>query len=162
MEETNPSEASCDSRLGQDLAESTQRASLLIEALAERYLRHHFDLTYHQYVLLLVLSRTEPTDATSLAECLNISRAAVSKRLPALEKAGLVRVVQDPKNGRKLMLTTTPRAAQLVEQASPELENELRNVLARTRAGFDPVLMAQLMGAMVEALEESLNDAQCQ
>lgn len=143
-------------RLGADLAEATTRASLLIGALADTHLGANYAITYNQYVLIAVLYNHEPTDVTDLARCLNVSKAAVSKRLPALERDELIHTGRDPHNLRRLVVTLTDKARGIVEKAGPEMETLLHGLLSQGNSSLDVAEMAAQMNKLSEILEQAL------
>ncbi|MGP7959585.1 MarR family winged helix-turn-helix transcriptional regulator [Sanguibacter sp. A247] len=69
-------------------------------------------------------------DLTTLAECLGVTRAAVSKRVPALVSQGLVRTSGDPHHARRIRVGLTAQGAALVDTATTLLETWLAVELA--------------------------------
>ncbi len=136
------------------IAELTTHAAMLLETHADEYLRKHFAMTYHQYVLLAVLSEREPTDLTTLAACLNISKAAVSKRLPGLQDSGYLLAVPAEHSKRSLTVTLTDKTRQILAQAGPQLEALLRTKLERSGLPFDADALAGQLEALISVLEE--------
>ena len=92
-----------------------------IDAHADRILRERYGITGSQFIALAVLADEEPTDITTLAHCLGVTKAAVSKRVPSLVEAGWVTTRSAPGQGRRVILELTDTARELVAQAGPEL-----------------------------------------
>ncbi|MFS0704093.1 MarR family winged helix-turn-helix transcriptional regulator [Cellulomonas sp. 179-A 9B4 NHS] len=122
-----------------------------VDAHADRLLAaHHGDLTFSQFVFLAVLEDTQPQDVTRLAECLGVSKAAVSKRVPGLVARGLVHAEPDPANARRVVLSLTEAGARLARDAGDLLDRELTALfagvpgvdVARTHADLRAMLAA--------------------
>ncbi|WP_165375456.1 MarR family winged helix-turn-helix transcriptional regulator [Sanguibacter massiliensis] len=69
-------------------------------------------------------------DLTTLAECLGVTRAAVSKRVPGLVAQGLVRTSADPHHARRVRLALTDEGAAVVATSTALLEEWLAVELA--------------------------------
>ncbi|MFD2841752.1 MarR family winged helix-turn-helix transcriptional regulator [Populibacterium corticicola] len=136
------------------IAELTTHAAMLLEAHADEYLRKNFAITYHQYVLFAVLSEKEPTDLTTLAACLNVSKAAVSKRLPGLQEAGYLVAVPAEHSKRSLTVTLTDKTRGILAQAGPELEALLHAKLEHSGLPLDADLLARQLEVLVSVLED--------
>ena len=55
-----------------------------LDAYADGVLRSGYGVSFNHFQFLAVLADTEPTDMTTLARCLGVTKAAVSKRVPGL------------------------------------------------------------------------------
>lgn len=106
-----------------------------LDLYADTYLRAHHDVTYNLFEFLATLAELEPIDLTSLARCLRVTRAAVSKRAPALESDGWITATAGP--GRRVELALTARGRDLVDRAGGELEEAFTDMLADAR--LDPL-----------------------
>ncbi|WP_309134487.1 MarR family transcriptional regulator [Cellulomonas sp.] len=123
-----------------------------LDAYADRLLAaHRYELTFNQVVFLAVLQDVQPQDVTRLAECLRVSKAAVSKRVPGLVARGLVRSGTDPHNARRVVLSLTDDGARVVQEASALLDRELGRLLAG-RAGLDLDRTQADLTAMLDAV----------
>lgn len=69
-------------------------------------------------------------DLSTLAECLGVTRAAVSKRVPALVAQGLVRTSADPLHARRVRLALTDEGSAVVATSTTLLEERLAGELA--------------------------------
>jgi MarR family transcriptional regulator, organic hydroperoxide resistance regulator len=61
----------------------------------------------------------EPVTVTSVSSALRVSHVSVSQASGSLEKAGLIAVVPDPKDGRRRLLTLTAEGRSVVEVLRP-------------------------------------------
>ncbi len=106
-----------------------------LDLYADTYLRAHHDVTYNLFEFLATLAELEPVDLTSLARCLRVTRAAVSKRAPVLEADGWIVATAGP--GRRVELALTGRGRDLVHRAGGELEEAFTDMLGDPR--LDPL-----------------------
>ena len=104
-----------------------------LDIYADAHLREHHGVSYNLFELLATLAETAPIDITGLARCLRVTKAAVSKRVPALVADGWI--TADGGEGRRIVLGLTPRSADLVRIAGGELEAEFAGMLAEMRNG---------------------------
>jgi len=79
------------------------------------------------------MSQNNPTPSY-LAECLGVSRAAVSQRLPWFQNRGLVEVFNVSGNGKNLSLALTRKGAELATQSANFLEQEFRVLFQNTES----------------------------
>lgn len=99
-------------------------------------------MSFNHFVFVAVLSDVEPADMTTLARCLGISKAAVSKRVPALVDGGWISGA--PGGGRSILLQLTERGAALVREAGDVLEGEFTDLLSHPALAEDPVDVPRL------------------
>ena len=94
-----------------------------MDRFADLLLRERFGVDFNQFQFIAVIANLPtPPDITTLADCLGVSKAAVSKRVPAFVEAGLVQTGADPANARRVLLSVTPKAGRLLSEALPVLE----------------------------------------
>lgn len=91
-------------------------------ARADAVLGSGYGMTFNQFHFLAVVRDIEPDDITAIAACLGVSKAAVSKRVPALIARGWITTARDPGHGRRVVVSMTDNARVLVDQASAELD----------------------------------------
>ncbi|MBJ7433058.1 MAG: winged helix-turn-helix transcriptional regulator [Microbacteriaceae bacterium] len=104
----------------------------VLNSAADRHLRANFDLTYSQFLFLVTLmSQNKPTPSF-LAECLGVSRAAVSQRLPWFQDRELVTVSRVSGNEKNLSLELTRKGEALATQSADFLEKEFRVLFQNT------------------------------
>lgn len=102
-----------------------------IDDYADGILRERYGVDIGLFTILATMSeQTERMDVTSLARCLGFSKAAVSKRVPTLVSAGWIATESDPANARRVVLTLTPKAIDLVTEAGAELDGLLLDAFA--------------------------------
>jgi DNA-binding MarR family transcriptional regulator len=98
----------------------------VLNSTADRLLRVNFELTYSQFLFMVTLmSQTNPTPSY-LAECLGVSRAAVSQRLSWFQERNLVKVSRVSGNDKNLSLALTRKGETLTTQSADFLEKEFR------------------------------------
>ncbi len=96
---------------------------------ADTVLRAELGISFNLFQFLAIVSDEEPTDVTGLASCLYISKAAVSKRLPALADEGWLTVDPDPTHGRKLKIQLTDKGRDVIAAGHKVLERTLASLL---------------------------------
>ena len=98
----------------------------VLNSTADRLLRANFELTYSQFLFMVTLmSQTNPTPSY-LAECLGVSRAAVSQRLSWFQERNLVKISKVSGNDKNLSLALTRKGETLTTQSADFLEKEFR------------------------------------
>ena len=98
----------------------------VLNSTADRLLRANFEITYRQYLFMVTLmSQTNPTPS-NLAECLGVSRAAVSQRLSWFQERNLVKISRVSGNDKNLSLALTRKGETLTTQSADFLEKEFR------------------------------------
>lgn len=104
-----------------------------LDIYADARLREQHGVSFNLFELLATLAETAPVDITGLARCLRVTKAAVSKRVPALVADGWI--TAEGGEGRRIVLGLTPRGADLVRVAGGELEAEFAGMLGELRTG---------------------------
>jgi DNA-binding MarR family transcriptional regulator len=98
----------------------------VLNSTADRLLRANFEITYSQFLFMVTLmSQTNPTPSY-LAECLGVSRAAVSQRLSWFQERNLVKISRVSGNEKNLSLELTRKGGLLATQSVDFLEKEFR------------------------------------
>jgi len=98
----------------------------VLNSTADRLLRANFEITYSQFLFMVTLmSQTNPTPSY-LAECLGVSRAAVSQRLSWFQERNLVMISRVSGNDKNLSLALTRKGETLTTQSADFLEKEFR------------------------------------
>jgi DNA-binding MarR family transcriptional regulator len=98
----------------------------VLNSTADRLLRANFEITYSQFLFMVTLmSQTNPTPSY-LAECLGVSRAAVSQRLSWFQERNLVEISKVSGNDKNLSLALTRKGGTLAAQSADFLEKEFR------------------------------------
>ena len=122
-----------------------------LEAYADDVLRERYDVSFSHFQLLAVLADVEPADMTTLARCLGVTKAAVSKRVPALVGGGWVTARSVAGGGRSIHLSLTSRSAAVVRDAGAALDAEFNALLRDPAVAEDSIDPARL-NRQLEAL----------
>jgi DNA-binding MarR family transcriptional regulator len=134
----------------------------VLDRHADAILRRELGMTYSQFLFLVTLDGAEGVDGTTLARHLDVSRAAVSKRLPWFTDRALVEVRDDPHHGRRTRLFLTDAGRTLARTAADTLEDALQ---APARSDLDVDLDAlhrdldALLAWLRAGLEAGTHDA---
>lgn len=107
-----------------------------LDIYADAVLRERHGVSFNLFEFLATLAELGPIDITGLARCLRVTKAAVSKRVPALVADGWIST--ESGGGRRIVLSLTAKGAALVETAGGELEAEFAAMLADRR--LDPAV----------------------
>ncbi|HNV10977.1 MAG TPA: MarR family transcriptional regulator [Propionibacteriaceae bacterium] len=112
--------------MGQRLTAGLHELVYAMDAYSDRVLRSRFDVDRNLFAFLVPLS-DGTLDVTRLAERLNLTRAAVSKRVPVLERDGWVTTRAD---GRRVLVDLTPTGRDLVARAGVLLNGRFAALMA--------------------------------
>jgi len=99
------------------------RAAVLIERIADDYLRQSHGIRYAPFLVLMMARLIGPTSQQAIAANLNVSRASVTQRAAALVADGHLVVTIDPRDGRANLVTLTPSGTELFDRAWAGLES---------------------------------------
>ncbi|MFH8250604.1 MarR family winged helix-turn-helix transcriptional regulator [Microbacterium sp. B2969] len=116
----------------------------LMDSYADEMLRGAHGVSFSQFQFLSAVAELQPVDITTLARCLFVTKAAVSKRVPSLVADGWIVAADDPHHGRRVLLTLTPRALQLVITAGGGLDDQFTELFADPRLGAEGIDVARL------------------
>lgn len=120
-----------------------------MDGLAERELVRSFGVDRNLFEFLTPLAEG-PMDVTRLALALNLTKAAVSKRVQRLEQQGWLRVSGDPAHGRRVVLSLTPQGADLVRRAGGLLSERFAVILSQSL--IDPATFHAQLRSLVDAV----------
>src|SRR5271170_5982896 len=87
-------------------------------------------LTNGQFSLIISLNRPKPAGMGSVASLLAMDRTTLTAALKPLERRGLVKITNDPEDGRSRLMALTPKGKQLLASAVPIWERTHREVEA--------------------------------
>lgn len=118
-----------------------------VDAHADAVLRARYGVSFNHFQFLAILADVEPSDMTTLAACLGITKAGVSKRVPALVAEGWI--ASQPGSGRSILLSLTPKGAALVRDAGGVLEQEFTGLLGDPALADDPIDVPRLNRQLV-------------
>ena len=82
-----------------------------------RELLNHLDLTYPQYLVMLVLWEEEPQTVGALGARLYLDSGTLTPLLKRMEAAGLVTRQRDPQDEHRVLIALTPKGRALREDA---------------------------------------------
>ncbi|WP_307858145.1 MarR family winged helix-turn-helix transcriptional regulator [Cellulomonas fulva] len=117
--------------LGDRLTVTLHHLVDVLDEYADGLLSREYGVSLSQYLFLAVLCDLDSPDITTLARCLRVSKAAVSKRVGSFVDAGWVRTSDDPGHGRRVVLHPTAAGTRLVATAGERLEAEFTAKFAR-------------------------------
>ena len=120
-----------------------------LDAFADTALRSGYGVTYNHFQFLAILYDAEPADMTTLAHCLGVTKAAVSKRVPSLVEDGWITAQSQPGAGRSVLLSLTPKGTALVRDAGAVLEREFAAMLTHPALADDPIDVPRLNAQLV-------------
>src|SRR5680860_489457 len=98
------------------------RAAVLIERVADDYLRRSHGIRYAPFLVLMMARLLGPTSQQAIAANLNVSRASVTQRVAALAADGHLIVANDPRDARANLVSLTESGAALFDRAWAGLE----------------------------------------
>lgn len=128
-----------------------------LDAYADALLQSRYGVTFSTFSFLAAAADVEPVDITTLARCLAVTKAAVSKRVPALVADGWITTSGDPHHGRRVLISLTPAAHDLVRVAGGELEKDFGDLFTHPRvrdAGLDPAAFGTHLSLLIGLLAE--------
>lgn len=99
-----------------------------VEALSKR-MQQALGVTGPQRLVLRLVGRYGETTPSTLAEVLHVHPSSLTGVLRRLERAGLLRRVRDPADGRRAILTLTPSGQALNDQDRGTVEYAVRRTL---------------------------------
>ncbi|RCG31072.1 MarR family transcriptional regulator [Sphaerisporangium album] len=101
---------------------SIMRAHQILLGQLDTLLRPH-DLTFARYeaLVLLTFSRTGSLPLSRIGERLMVHPTSVTNTVDRLERAGLVRRMRNPKDGRGVLAEITDKGRELVARATADL-----------------------------------------
>lgn len=119
--------------------------------LHSRYLNQQYGLTIPQLSVLIELSAIGEAgvNAGQLAKAVHLSQATVTGILLRLEKRGLVQRVRSEFDRRRVVVTLTDAARQVLEQAPPLLQERFTGELVK----LDPWEQTNLLTALQRVVQ---------
>lgn len=119
---------------------------------ADGLLRKKYEITYSQFLFLVMIQSTENCDVTRLSNSLGVTRGAVSKRLHWFTDRDLVVTHRLENDDKRLMISLTPSGAALTKSASNFLERKFLKVISRIPKSNQSNLRSELQ-SMLRFLE---------
>lgn len=112
------------------------------------------DLTFAQWRALALIATGHEVRASDIAQRLGMSRPSVSRMIARLERKGLVVATTDPRDGRALILTSTPTG----RHALYGTRTRRRQMVAAALDGRERPLPRDLRGGL-RAVSKALDGA---
>lgn len=128
-----------------------------IDGYADEILQSRFGVSFSTFHFISVAATVEPVDITTLARCLGVTKAAVSKRVPLLVKDGWITTSADPRHGRRVLVSLTAAATTLVDQAGGVIEAAFRSLETSPRlreSGIDLANLNTQLNLLTAAITE--------
>jgi len=121
--------------------------------LHSRYLAHHHGLTGPQLTILRTLSASRGTSVGEVARSIHLSQATVTGVLDRLERHGLVRRVPCEADKRRVLVSLTAAAQQVLSQAPPLLQERFTREMGKLENWEQTQILSSLQRvvAMMEA-----------
>ena len=131
-----------------ELAARLLRAAALIERETGAYLGG-LGLSRGEFDVLTALRRADaPQTPGSLRTVTLVSAAAITKRVAALQKPGLVARSPNPADGRGALISLTPEGVRIIDEAFPEV----LAIEQRLLAGLSPLQHARAVTSLRQIL----------
>lgn len=135
-----------------------QRISFLLNNLvremngqADALLRRKFELTYSQFVFLLIIGENHEVDVTRLALALGVTKGAVSKRLAWFIERGLVFTHQIQGDAKRVVISLSKKGSALAKLSSDFLEDEFLRAISKSPK-FDQAILRTELQKMLKLL----------
>lgn len=122
---------------------------LAMDAHADQVLRSRFGVDQNLFAFLAPLA-SGPMDVTRLAGALNLTKAAVSKRVARLERDGWLTTASDPRHGRRVILSLSPAGRDFATGAAAMLGAQFDTVLAAS--GVDAARFHAQLRSLIDAV----------
>lgn len=105
----------------------------LLNKKAEKLLSVNFDISYHEYIMLLNAKNTTPINQMFLVRCTGLTKGAVSRILKSLADKKFVKVKGSEESRRDNAVYVTPKGQTMVGKAT----RLLGKTFATFFAGFE-------------------------
>lgn len=126
-----------------------------LESASQR-MRTSVGVTSPQRLVLRLIAHFGQATPADLAAVLHVDRSSLSGVLARLESAGLVSRARDPKDGRRAILTLSPRGQALNDWRVGTVEESVRRALHRL-APSKIAVAREVLGALAEELERAVS-----
>jgi DNA-binding MarR family transcriptional regulator len=128
------------------------RAAGAVRNHLERTVLAEHDLTWTAWVVLWVVWVWESIETRHAASEAGISKSTLTGVVTTLEKRGLVRRTPFPADGRRVVLSLTPKADRLLRRLFPDFNRQEAHAVALLGAGETRAL-TQALRKIVQHLE---------
>ncbi|MDQ3765712.1 MAG: MarR family transcriptional regulator [Actinomycetota bacterium] len=110
-------------------------------------------MTFPQLIALHLIGALAPVSLTELAQVLGTKPPATSAMVDRLTHTGLVRRTRDPHHRRRIHLTLTPEAQQIIGDTDPDTATRLQAVLT----GMSPTARHHLIDILIDTIRRSID-----
>jgi MarR family transcriptional regulator for hemolysin len=98
---------------------------------AERELVGRTELTFHQFMMLVMVKHKEHCKQTEMAQMGHLTEAAVSRMVVGMAEKGLVTRRENPRNRREHMVTLTEKGKKSLNKGMEVVKESLGEVLGK-------------------------------
>lgn len=119
---------------------------------ASKRMETRLGVTAPQRIVVRIVGRFPRISAGEVAEILHVHPSTLTGVLKRLEARGVLARTADPKDGRRALLSLTPRGRELDQLRTGTVESAVRKVLARI-----PAQTSRSARTLAEALAAELN-----
>lgn len=119
---------------------------------ASKRMETRLGVTAPQRIVVRIVGRFPRISAGEVAEILHVHPSTLTGVLKRLEARGVLARTADPKDGRRALLSLTPRGRELDQLRSGTVESAVRKVLARI-----PAQTSRSARTLAEALAAELD-----
>ena len=138
--------------MSQRLTAHLHELVLAMDRVADHLLSTRFGIDHNLFVFLNPLL-DGALDVTRMAERLNLTKAAVSKRVPRLEGEGWLETSTDPGHGRRVLVSLTPKGRDLIVEANALLAERFAAIM--NNLSIDSARLDADLQAMIPAVRAS-------
>lgn len=118
---TIPARSVLEPRITRDVLAALRRIIRAID-LHSRTLVQRYGLTGPQLVVLKELAESSPRTVSALAQAVNLSQATLTGILDRLDRKGLISRARSTEDRRRVIVSSTPAADDVIAQAPPLLQ----------------------------------------
>ena len=115
-----------------------------INSQAGGLLREKFEITYSQFVFLVIVGENNYIDVTRLAQAMGVTKGAVSKRLSWFVERKFVTTYQSQLDAKRVLIALTKKGATLVDSAGNYLEREFLAAISKSPDFNQEILQSEL------------------
>ena len=115
-----------------------------INSQAGGLLREKFEITYSQFVFLVIVGENNDIDVTRLAQAMGVTKGAVSKRLSWFVERKFVTTYQSQLDAKRVLIALTKKGATLVDSAGNYLEREFLAAISKSPDFNQEILQSEL------------------
>jgi MarR family transcriptional regulator, organic hydroperoxide resistance regulator len=130
-----------------------------MEKMAEKMMQEQFDISYLQFMILMVIYDDKEKTQKEVADCLNVTPATISKHIDALTVKKLISRHENKDNRREHVLKINTKGHEIINKALQQLkdcENELFNEFSNEEVVTLNILVSKL-NTKIENIQQIKN-----